>query len=299
MRNVALSLWFCVVQLWACGPLGSANDAGDSGHDAGVTAAISDDERNIVAAMNVINDVRLQMQLSGLRRSPPLELAARRHCEYLIQNQDEARCVADAHAEVPGCAGFVGQRMSARLAAAGYRGVGVAEVVHEVGDGAVASRDWIDSVWHRTALLSPWVNEAGYGRAGPCDTMDFGIGAGNLPSAQLRRSYPYDGQIGVPQSFSGRERPVPPAPRGFPVGYPVTLYAQGKVTSHSLVVDATGEIVPHVFLSPDDPASLGLLADEVVMYGERPLLSGTTYRAEVRGTAGAEPFAIVVRFTTR
>ena len=35
---------------------------------------------------------------------------------------------------------------------------------------------FIDSVYHRTPVLSPWLRHVGYGGAESCDTIDFGTG---------------------------------------------------------------------------------------------------------------------------
>jgi len=88
-----------------------------------------------------------------------------------------------------------------------------------------AVKTFIDSVYHRTPVLSPWYR-----------TWATAAGLAAIPLI-LARSHdgqdrdgvlPYDGQIDVPLSFNGATKPNPPAPStGWPSGYPITLYGQG------------------------------------------------------------------------
>ena len=65
-------------------------------------------------------------------------------------------------------------------------------------------------------------------------------------------------------------RPPPPG-RGWPSGYPVTLYAAGlRVHEHQIFVDGTDTPLPHEFLTPEDPRAAGLLIDEFMLYTFTP-----------------------------
>src|SRR5262249_29626800 len=145
---------------------------------------------------------------------------ARLHCAYYDANQSSGgSCIANPHVEVSGCSMYVGANFWDRMMAAGYTGSPAFEDMAFMGDGAGAVQQWIDSIWHRTPILSPWVREIGYGNAPGCDTMDFGVG---LPTPNdVVATYPYAGQTGVPVDFDGRfEGPPPPAPpTGWPSGY--------------------------------------------------------------------------------
>jgi hypothetical protein len=202
----------------------------------------------------------------------------------------------------------VAETFGERLRLAGYGGQARFEVMAYVGDGRTSVRLWLDSVWHRLPILSPEVEQAGYGasRSGPlrCDTIDFGMGAGRTPAWQTV-VYPYDGQVGVPRSFAGREVPEPPRPPGgWPSGYPITLYAAGvTATDHRITVDGSDQVLDHVFVAPGDPRALGLLVDEMMLYTLRPLAPATRYRVRIDGTKasgqGSAPVRFEWTFTTR
>jgi hypothetical protein len=223
-----------------------------------------------------------------------INTAAERHCRYYTSNS--GACIADPHAEVSTCSMFVGARFSDRMRAAGYTGVAKSEDMHFLGDGAAAVQGWIDSVWHRTPVLSPWTRDLGYGTAGRCDTMDFGQGEATADSVVV--TYPYAGQTGFPTAFAGNESPAPPTPPGgWPSGPIVHVYARGAtIHSHVLRVDSTGELVPHRWLAPGDSA---FLRDEFVLYAHSPLRAATRYRAHITGTTARGPINLDWTFTTR
>ena len=152
-----------------------------------------------------------------------------------------------------------------------YKGHPRFEVMAYVGHGRTAVGQWLDSVWHRIPIVSPDVDEAGYGKSGRCDTMDFGLSTGTSEPRNL--VYPFDGQTEVPRAFSGRESPEPPAPpEGWPSGYPISLNAPGMtVREHTIVVDGGTENIPHIFIAPGDARAHDLLVDEFFLYTHRPL----------------------------
>jgi hypothetical protein len=246
------------------------------------------------AALELENDVRLAMGVPCAAMVEEINTAAQRHCEYYSSNSGS--CVANPHSEVMGCAMFVAERFDQRMRAAGYGGSPASEDMAFTGNGAAAVQMWIDSVWHRTPVLSPWMRDVGYGGTSNCDTMDFGRGAST--PANLIAYYPHGGQTGVPTSFDGRfEGPMPPAPpTGWPSGYPITIYLQGTVTEHTLTVDGDATPIEHVWLTPDDSF---LLSTEFVMYANRPLTGGTTYRVHVVGTGRDGAVDLDWTFTTR
>ena len=62
------------------------------------------------------------------------------------------------------------------MTAAGDTGSPRSEVMAFSGDPVSAIGQWINSVYHRTPLLSPWLQEMGYGMTADCDTIDMGQG---------------------------------------------------------------------------------------------------------------------------
>ena len=165
-----------------------------------------------------------------------------------------------------------------------------------MGDPARAVKMFVDSVYHRVPVLSPWYTDMGYAGSTGCDTMDFGPGAAAADKT-VTAVYPYDGQIDVPLSFNGaQEGPTPPAPgAGWPSGYPVILYGQGiTVTSHQIAVDGTADPLPHIWLDGD--STLGSSAK--VLYTEAPLAASTTYRVTIDGSNASGSLHFDWAFTT-
>jgi len=187
------------------------------------------------------------------------------------------------------------------MTAAGYTGTPVFEDMAFSDDGTSATNQWIDSIWHRIPVLSPWIRDIGYGGATGCDTMDFGVGAATPSTATA--VYPYPGQTNVRTSFNGTyEGPPPPAPpSGWPSGYPITVYLKGAKTAsvHTITVLGTTTPLDHQLISPGDADAMGLLTDEFILYTNAPLLPATHYHVHVdaTGTPGAASFDWV--FTTK
>jgi hypothetical protein len=254
---------------------------------------------NAAAAYALENTVRAAMGVPCAAMDTTINLGADRHCAYYVANRSVTMCIANPHVEVSGCAMFGAANFDQRMRNAGYTGSPAFEDMHFVGNGRSAVQGWIDSVWHRTPVLSPWVRDFGYGSSTSCDTMDFGRGAAS--PVNLVATYPYANQTGVPTSFDGtREGPNPPAPpTGWPSGYPIHIYLRGgTVTSHTLTVDASGAALTHVWLAPGDPRAMGLLSTEYVMYADRPLTSATSYRVRIVGSNAGGAVNLDYVFTT-
>ena len=246
-----------------------------------------------------VNAYRRAMGLPCLTPVAQIAAAATAHCGYYTANRGS--CVANPHREVASCKGFTAERFADRMRAAGYAGHPAYEVMTYVGSGAHAVDKWIDSVWHRIPLLSPWVADAGYGGGRACDTMNFGWAPSTTAPPRAPVVYPYDGQVKVPRSFDGRlESPVLPAPpRGWPSGYPIIVYASELTVHRHLLLDERMAEVPHTWLTPADPATHGVLRNELLMYAHAPLESGKRYQVIVDGERLGAPLRLAWTFTTR
>jgi len=249
-----------------------------------------------ITALNGENAARVAMGIPCASLVLSLCTSAQNHCNYYTTNLGNATCAApSAHDEIAGCPQFTGADPGARIKAAGYSGMGWAECMAFLGDPAGAVKTFIDSVYHRTPVLSPWYRDFGYAEGTGCDTIDFGPGTSTAKT--VTATYPYDGQIGVPISFNGAtEGPTPPVPStGWPSGYPITLYGQGiTVSAHQIVVDGTTTPLAHIWLDGD--SSLGTTAK--VLYTEAPLSANTTYRVTIDGTSSAGSVHFDWSFTT-
>ncbi len=289
-------------------PPGSASTSPETGTildgDAGTCPAPGGLSANTAAALTLVNQTRSAMGSPCATMVAALNTSASKHCAYYAANQPpaSATCIADPHVEVSGCADFVAAQFNDRETAAGYTGYADSETMAFDDSGTGSVQQWIDSVWHRTPVLSPWTRDIGYGSATACDTMDFGVGSAS-PS-DLIVTYPYDGQTGVPTSFNGTyEGPMPPAPPGgWPSGYPVHVYLHANslgttITTHEFSVDGGAQLA-HQWITPQTPNAV--LQDAVVLYANAPLTANTRYRVHVAGTgANGAAVDVNVTFTTK
>jgi hypothetical protein len=252
--------------------------------------------------VNAINAVRALVGVPCTTLIPTLDTSAQKHCDYYATNLSapmQCNSKLSPHMEVAGCPGFTGVDPGLREVAAGYRGNGWSEVMAFYGVPARAVQTWIDSVWHRIPLLSPWYRDMGYGGTttpAKCDTIDFAPGA--MSPSTVTAVYPYNGQTSVPTSFDGRyEGPPPPLPAtgSWPSGYPVILYLRGgTVQSHQISVDGTTTPIGHVWidLTPNNGG------DGFILYTDAPLTPNTTYRVQIAAMQRTTPLTFDWKFTT-
>jgi len=254
---------------------------------------------NAIKALNAVNAIRLAMGVECANLVLTLDKSAQAHCDYYAANTGNATCEGgsiSAHSEVSGCTGFTGADPGARVDAAGYSGRGWSEVMAFNDDPAKAVNQWVNSVWHRTPLLSPWWDDLGYGNAAKCDVIDQGPGK-QMP-ATTTAMYPYAGQTNVPRSFNGaQEGPVPPAPpTGWPSGLPITLYVQKATTvSHSIEVMGSGMPLDHQWI---DYKQSDNDSDQLIMYTDKPLSANTQYHVTIAVTISGSPKTFDWTFTT-
>ena len=246
-----------------------------------------------------MNAVRVPAGAGCATMVTELNLSSQNHCDYYAANSGDDACTRDAHAEVQGCTGFTGAGVGERIAAAGYDPAGrwgYSEVMAFANDPARAIAMWVNSVWHRVPILSPWMTHFGYGGANRCDTMDFAVGT-PMPAETIVR-YPYPGQTGVPTEFDGRtEGPQPPAPpTGWPSASPIILYAQDVIITDAQLTEA-GSAAPleHLLILPEDS---NLLSDAVILYGHEPFEAQATYDVRLAGTYIGGAFDLEWSFTT-
>ncbi len=240
--------------------------------------------------------MRLQMGIDCAELVMELNASAENHCAYYAQNQGTDCEASSPHNEISDCPGFTGESPGARMSAAGYMSRGGSETMAFANDPERAVMMFINSVYHRTPILSPWLRHLGYGAAQGCDTIDFGTGPASADD--ITAVYPYEGQTDVPVSFDGsREGPEPPVPSsGWPSGYPVTLFGMDlTVQSHAIYVNESMQELPHLWLAEDDPT---LPSYAKVLYSEVPLEPMTTYRVVISAQRGDEMLEFDWTFTT-
>jgi len=241
-------------------------------------------------ALASVNLLRAHMGIPCMALVEPINGSAQQHCDYYQQNKASMACTGNAHVEVETCPGFVAANFFDRMTKAGYTGSPRSEVMAFSGDPASAVAQWINSVYHRTPLLSPWIREMGYGSSADCDTIDMGQGA--KTADDVSALYPYPGQVDVPRDFDGsHEGPMPvEPPSGWPSGSPMHLYVKNfTVTSHTITLASSCEPIAHQWL-PD--------VDHFILYPDQPLGAKTEYRVKIGGTRAGAPLSFDWTFTT-
>ncbi|MGH7436307.1 MAG: CAP domain-containing protein [Polyangiaceae bacterium] len=279
-------------------------DAGACGAPAGLTA-------NQTTALSILNTTRAAMGSPCMTIVPSLDTSATDHCNYYAANSTSTTCDANAHVEVSGCSMYVAAQFNTRESAAGYscqpsqtQHCMSSEVMAFDDNPTTALGQWIGSIYHRSPLLDPRMRDFGYGSATKCDTIDLGEGAGSTTPDSVIVSYPYNGQTGVPLSFQGsQEIPTPPVPpAGWPSAYPITVFMAASsitLTTDEFSIDGGAQIA-HQVMTPQ--SANGYLSDALVLYGNVPLTSKTTYRVHVAGTrtsTATSSFDVSFAFTTQ
>lgn len=264
-----------------------------------------------------LNRIRAALDLPPVAPDAALTAAARSHLLYLELNRPDGQLDATAHEEEPEAPGFTGAGPLDRARTYGAVWPAAREVI-EAGASSPAGSlaAWMDSIYHRIALLDPGARAAGYDR-GPLpadsDRRASVMVLGAVPEAGLGGPvvYPADGQFGVPTAFYPGEVPDPlrlvPGAR-YPTGYPITVGFYGS-TVESVVVraaslaDEDGRPVPFWLITPGDTSEARTeLEQTLVLLPRKPLEADRSYVYQVDGVAltgtGARPFAVRARFST-
>jgi len=243
-------------------------------------------------ALVAVNTLRAHMGLPCMTLVDAINTSSQKHCDYYQQNLQNKDCIANAHEEVDTCAGYVDKQFFNRMTKAGYTGSPRSEVMAFSGNPTSAIAQWINSVYHRTPLLSPWIREMGYGMTADCDTID--MGQGTKTPDDVTAVYPYPGQSDVPLNFDGsHEGPMPPEPPapGWPSASPIHLYAKNyTVTSHDVYVGTGCDSLPHQWL-PDK--------EQYILYPNTPFAKATEYRVVIKGTRAGKPLDFDWTFKTK
>lgn len=284
---------------------GGADAAIDGGSDAGTgcAAAPSGIDTETTAAFTTLTNLRSAAGTTCATMVSELNTAGSMHSVYYEANKSNASCVPDPHTEVSGCALFYGADVMARATAAGYVGTAVSQVMvfgfGSPANPASAIPMALDSLGRRLPLLSPWIRDFGYGHGTETGTLPFGVGA-SAP-ATWTATYPYANQTGVPRSYSGTGDAWVPAPStGFPSGYPIMIFLQGTVTSHTLTVSGSGTSLAHQWLpSSGQAGGYVQLPNAYVLLPDAPLAATTTYRVQVEGTNANGAVSFDFTFTTK
>lgn len=272
--------------------------------DAGAVDKLPAPGAEELRALQRVNQLRRIAGLAPMSYSAQLGAAAGGHARYLAANPDQAD--RNAHGETAGTTGYFGATPGQRVTFYGYAG-GSSEVIHFTDKAEEAVDGWMDTLYHRLALIHPGNTEMGYGLAvsgtGRYNVVEAGP-AREAPGAVV--PWPAAGQTGVPTGWDGGEVPNPfrlySGVKG-PVGYTITLTFGDRVRSLTLdsyrLTGPEGQVKVMAF----DPAVDDELTDTVSLIPYAPLTPGATYTVTMAGQVdsdgkGLKPYSRTWSFTT-
>ncbi|MFN2582849.1 MAG: CAP domain-containing protein [Candidatus Dormibacteria bacterium] len=249
-------------------------------------------------ALSAVNATRATAGLPPVQLDSRLSDSATSHAFYwLFNNLSPSVSGLGIHDETAGMTGYSGQFPWNRAVAYGYPNERIGEDITHRGDPTGAVRDWVNSVYHRFAIVRPDLTVIGYGQAhvGPLDMEDMEFGFAPPGSAAPVR-YPGDGQTSVPNSFIDNELPDP-VPAGAPrtTGYPVTVtFGQGDaVHLRGFTLSADGAELQSYMLAPSSETE-----NSASLLPVAPLHRGSVYTAHISATVNGSTYDSTWSFTT-
>lgn len=263
------------------------------------TAAVQENDPEIVAALDMINLYRSWLGIAPLTIDPNLQASSEGHANYYRLNYgDPSLAGMGLHQQTPGKAGFTGESMQDRARAAGYEG-SVNENVGLSGS-MVWSTEWfIGTINHRLTLLDPRYTHIGMAAVNEGDikfeVINLGTPKWSYEAEPEWTAWPPDTSTGVGLSFNG-EAPNPFSGASYPVGYPITLsyHGEGDFTVDSATITSGGQQI-----STFHSVGTGWLSSKTAQVAtSSPLQQGTEYDVTVTGTANGSAYETSWSFTT-
>jgi uncharacterized protein YkwD len=175
-----------------------------------------------------INYYRQMLGLKPVEIDDSLNTAAAVHALYLADNPSDGH-----YQNNKGNKNYIGHLPWDRTTYFGYPSPMMAENIHFVASHLYAVDQWMDSVYHRFPVINPIFTQMGYGYANKGDRHFnvLNMGAPKYGNTEQRIVvYPFDGQRGIPLTWSGMEEPDPfrlYPEADSPGGYPITLMVSG------------------------------------------------------------------------
>lgn len=316
--------------------LASATVAAANGALITTVPVVTYTQTDALAVYNQLSNIRANGGFGLLAESIVLDTAANSHANYLVNNNLASNGsylytmqsgTLGGHFESSSNSGFTGATPQARATAAGYAGTVTELNSFGAAGGAACLASIEDSVYHLSALVSPYV-EVGIGYnagvtsspgASVCD-IELGVRSssiGQFPAAGTYAVYPYNGQTGVLPTFYNQAEVPTPAPDLSLAGHPI-LISFYNLTSQSLqaanisinsfvVTTSTGASVPVRIIAMPGVNSNGpsIVSDSnlagpgfVIALPTSPLNANTTYNITVNATISGTTMTKNWAFTT-
>jgi uncharacterized protein YkwD len=261
----------------------------------GVFAATTEQEQ----ALARINSYRARAAVPPLALNESLNQAASAHANYFVINAGDLGGISP-HSEIEGKPGFTGVSSWDRAQRFGYPSVGRwRENMHYLANPVAAVDDWMNSVFHRFAVLDPNLREMGFavaaGNGRKVDVLDTAAPV-YTENASAVVVYPAPNQTDVPLAFDGRESPDPLLGAAYPTGYPITaMFGGGNVQiAEALLRDFRGNPVDSYVLYPGS----GMMDNSVAVVAKQPLRAAEKYTVSLSGTTAGTAFSRNWSFTT-
>lgn len=261
-----------------------------------------------LAAFNRLNEIRLSAGLGMVAQNSQMDEAAQAHAEWMVTND------SFTHEEQEGTPGFTGTNWARRDESFGYVPTSGSEVMSAGAGGAAGVDLFVNSLYHRSAVLAiepvdvgvGWTSQTATGFSSPL-VIDLtrpgtdivrGLGQEAQPSIAGVSIWPLDGATGVPVHL-GNESPNPvPAHDVLTLGTPVSVTVDRlqtiEVSSFSMTNSTTGAIVPTSLLTNQNDPNFLIPSSFVALVPLVPLDLHTTYRIAFSGTATSFPAGAVV-----
>ena len=249
-------------------------------------------------ALAAVNAARAAAGLAPVHLDPRLSASALSHSFYWLYNYFAASVSGlGIHLETRGDPGFTAVYPWTRAPVFDYPNQRIGEDITHSGAPDTAVAEWVNSVFHRFAIMRPDLSVIGYGEANLgsvyMEDMEFGFAVAS-PAAPVL--YPAAGQTDVPATFVDNELPDP-VPLGRPrtTGYPVTVtFSEAdRVSMHSFTLtSSSGAVLGAYVLSPsastENSASLLPVA---------PLIAGAVYTGRISATVNGSAYTRTWTFT--
>jgi len=254
--------------------------------------------RDATIALAAVNAARAAAGLAPVHLDPRLSASALSHSFYWFFNYFAPSVSGlGIHRETQGNPGYTAVYPWTRALAFDYPSQRIGEDITHSGAPDTAVAQWVNSVFHRFAIMRPDLRVIGYGEASlgsvSMEDMEFGFAIAS-PAAPVL--YPAAGATRVPAIFVDNELPDP-VPPGRPrtTGYPVTVTFSGsdRVSMHAFTLtSSSGALLAAYVLSPsastENSASLLPVA---------PLVTGAVYAARISATVNGSAYIRAWTFT--
>jgi uncharacterized protein YkwD len=249
-------------------------------------------------ALAAVNTDRAQAGLPPVRLDPQLSASAVSHSFYWLFNYFAPSVSGlGIHLETRGDPGYSGVYPWTRAVAFDYPNQRIGEDITHSGAPDTAVAEWVNSVFHRFAIMRPDLRFIGYGEADIgsvlMEDMEFGFAVA-APAAPVL--YPGAGQTQVPATFVDNELPDPvPAGKPRTTGYPVTVTfsVADRVSMHSFtLMSPSGAMLAAYVLSPS-----GSTENSASLLPVAPLVAGAVYTARISATVNGSAYLRTWTFT--